>query len=231
MSLILAHLGARDAAALGTIIPRGIAFCEYPSQTVDTSLRPAEIKQIVQRKMSTKRQVEFARGRACARRAMAHLGYQDEDLLIGTSRAPMWPKGLVGSITHCESYCAAAVARTTDLKALGIDAEIWEEFPIEVCDEIVEVAELNASAFSLSPSPLQLALIFSAKESIFKAINPLIQRFFDFRSVRVQVDFTRESFSIYSTDIDEIKKLSPSLRGRFIITGPLVLTSAIIMSR
>src|SRR5258708_8108427 len=57
-----------------------------------------------------KRRREFTAGRNCARRALAQLGYPDFALLAGSHGQPLWPPGIAGSITHCDDYCAVAVA-------------------------------------------------------------------------------------------------------------------------
>jgi 4'-phosphopantetheinyl transferase EntD len=53
---------------------------------------------------------EFATGRSCARQALAGLGLAPAPILRGAKREPLWPAGIVGSITHCRGYRAAAVA-------------------------------------------------------------------------------------------------------------------------
>src|SRR5690242_5958922 len=69
------------------------------------------------------RRAEFAAGRSAARRALAELGIGPVALPVGERRMPVWPTGIVGSITHCVGLAAAAVAWADDLAALGIDVE------------------------------------------------------------------------------------------------------------
>src|SRR5204862_697538 len=70
-----------------------------------------------------KRAAEFARGRACARAALAQLGVSSAPLPVGPERAPIWPEGFVGSVTHCRGLVAAVAARSARVSALGLDAE------------------------------------------------------------------------------------------------------------
>ena len=70
-----------------------------------------------------KRRREFAVGRMLARAALAAIGDPPSAIPTGNHREPVWPAGIVGSITHCAGYCAAAVARDAMVVALGIDAE------------------------------------------------------------------------------------------------------------
>ena len=70
------------------------------------------------------RQQEFTAGRTCARRAMGHLGLPDMAIPVGADRAPIWPAGIAGSISHSTTRCVAAIGRHSDgIKALGLDLE------------------------------------------------------------------------------------------------------------
>src|SRR5882672_7976907 len=69
------------------------------------------------------RRSEFATTRSCARQALHRLGVPEGPILRGPKREPLWPPGIVGSLTHCTGYRAAAVARASDVLAIGIDAE------------------------------------------------------------------------------------------------------------
>jgi 4'-phosphopantetheinyl transferase EntD len=71
-----------------------------------------------------KRKLEFAKGRECARRALRQLGVEGFSLLNGTRRAPLWPSGVVGTVTHCRTFCAVAVARRNRYAGIGLDAEL-----------------------------------------------------------------------------------------------------------
>ena len=77
-----------------------------------------------------RRRREFAMGRACARRALARLGIENRPLLPGHDRAPVWPRGIVGSISHCEGFCAVAVARRDRTSSIGLDVEL--RVPLDV---------------------------------------------------------------------------------------------------
>jgi hypothetical protein len=70
---------------------------------------------------------ELESGRVYAKRALALMGIRNVDLPIAPDRSPLWPAGIVGSLTHVtgseDGQFAAAVARTTDVCAIGIDME------------------------------------------------------------------------------------------------------------
>jgi 4'-phosphopantetheinyl transferase EntD len=67
---------------------------------------------------------ELENGRRAAKLALAALGVTAADLPIGEDRAPRWPDGIVGSLSHAANYVAAAVARSSDVSALGIDVDV-----------------------------------------------------------------------------------------------------------
>nr|WP_245651785.1 hypothetical protein [Streptosporangium amethystogenes] len=86
---------------------------------------------------------EFTTARWCARDALGHLGYPPMPVLPGAKGAPVWPPGVVGSITHCAGYRAAAVARSGDVATLGIDAEPNKPLPSGILEVITVDEELR----------------------------------------------------------------------------------------
>ncbi|MBO0810344.1 MAG: 4'-phosphopantetheinyl transferase superfamily protein, partial [Actinobacteria bacterium] len=136
-----------------------------------------------------RRRQEFAAGRACARAALAGLGLPPAPILCGERGAPQWPAGVAGSITHCDGYRAAAVARTSDLASLGVDAEPDQPLPAGVLDMIstaperARLAGLARPAGPAAPAAPPVSwdrLLFSGKEAVYKAWFPLARRWLDF---------------------------------------------------
>jgi 4'-phosphopantetheinyl transferase EntD len=144
-----------------------------------------------------KRKKEFAKGRECARSALARLGYRGAAVLLtGTDREPLWPPGITGSITHTTGFCGAAVASSERYLGIGIEAEPAEPLEPELIRRICRADE------NLSPDGLRgeldegdelgeldesvvPRLVFSAKESVYKCLFPSIRRFLGFHDVRV----------------------------------------------
>ncbi len=136
-----------------------------------------------------KRQAEFFFGRWAAREALVQCGVTGFDVGIGTSREPVWPPGVVGSLTHCHGYAAAAVAPARDLQCLGIDIERVVtpqslDALLAVALDANELKRLAQSAQELSTAQLA-TLAFSAKESFYKAAFRQVGRFFGFEAARV----------------------------------------------
>ena len=157
----------------------------YP-EAIETGLFPEEREHIAQ--AVAKRRLEFAAVRRCARQALQELGYPPVPILPGEQREPQWPEGVVGSMTHCAGYCAAAVARAGDVSALGIDAEVHAPLPEGVLDlislesERERLARLTESA---SGSVHWDRVLFSAKESVYKAWFPLTRRWLGFEEADI----------------------------------------------
>ena len=176
------------------ILPPQVSVAEAREDDAAAPLFPEE-EEIVARAVERRRR-EFATGRSCARRALAGLGVEPSPILPGPLGEPKWPAGIVGSITHCEGYRAAAAARGSDLIALGIDAEPHAPLPPGLLGDVAAPAEAAALA-ELSrgrPEAHWDRLLFSAKESAFKAWYPLAGLPLDFLQARVAFDPAQESF-------------------------------------
>src|SRR5690349_19867240 len=102
-------------------MPAGVACRDTTEDVAESTLFAEEAERVA--KAVTKRRREFATVRHCARQALAELGIQPVALLNGERGAPKWPAGVVGSMTHCAGYRAAAVALDTVIHTIGIDAE------------------------------------------------------------------------------------------------------------
>ena len=111
------------AGLIADLLPPAAAASESTGDPTDAGpgLFPAE--EAVMRTAGPRRRAEFAAGRLCARAALARLGVPAAPILPGPAGQPRWPAGVTGSITHCAGYRACAVARTTEVAAIGIDAE------------------------------------------------------------------------------------------------------------
>src|SRR5262245_21280577 len=112
------------------LLPDYVACAESQGDDSSATLLPEEAPAVGRAIEARIR--EFTTARSCARRAMARFGVPPRPILSGPRREPLWPDGYVGSITHCDGYRAAAVARQQDALAIGIDAEPHEPLPPEI---------------------------------------------------------------------------------------------------
>jgi 4'-phosphopantetheinyl transferase EntD len=143
-----------------------------------------------------KRRLEFAAGRSCARAAMEKLGVAKQPVPAGADRAPIWPDGVVGSISHCDGLCAAVVARAGEgFVSLGLDLE--PAVPLE--DELIDTVCGDDELRWLSSQPgrergLLAKAIFCAKEAFYKAQYPLSLELIDFHAISVALEIDDNSF-------------------------------------
>ena len=135
---------------------------------------------------SLKRLSDFSTGRYCAIKALEQLGIQDAIIPIGEDRAPIWPEGIVGSISHCDSLTGAIVAKSSDHISLGLDIEEIGRVTSDLWDLVFTENEKNY-LFRLSDEDIlvQSTAIFSIKEAFYKFQHPLTKTFLDFLDVEV----------------------------------------------
>ncbi|MFG2040408.1 4'-phosphopantetheinyl transferase [Dactylosporangium sp. NPDC048998] len=171
-----------------TILPAGVRSAEAFDDRAPAPLFPEEAALVAG--ADPKRRTEFATARACARRALGELGLPPVPVLRDASRAPRWPHGVVGSLTHCAGYRAAAVARADAFAAVGIDAEPHAPLPDGVLGLVagpVERAEL-ARLGRADGSVCWDRLLFCGKEAAYKAWYPLTRRWLGFGDAVVTID-------------------------------------------
>jgi 4'-phosphopantetheinyl transferase EntD len=178
------------------ILPDHVVAVEAFGDDPAAELFPQEWAAMARATESRRR--EFATGRACARAALARLGWPAVAVPRGPRGDPMWPEGVVGSITHCAGYRAAAVALTKDVVSLGIDAEPDEALPDRGMLELIALEEERARLGELAavlPGTGWDRLLFSAKESVYKAWFPLAGRWLGFESALVSIDQDQGAFT------------------------------------
>lgn len=127
-----------------------------------------------------KRRSEFLAGRACAALALRQAGQAEDVPRHG--RAPIWPAGVAGSITHSRDRAIAAVS--THYDALGLDCEalVAPDRALQLAAAIFSEAESRLRPEAL-PFASFFTLVFSAKEALYKALSSRLSRIPDFREV------------------------------------------------
>jgi 4'-phosphopantetheinyl transferase EntD len=177
-----------------------------------------------------KRRQSYTAGRTCARQALRVIGAPELPILRGQKQEPIWPDGIVGSITHCDGYCAAAIAYNRDFISLGIDAEINEPLP----DEVLELVALKPEIDWLRQVPKSLLcwdkLLFSIKESVYKTWYPVAHCWLGFEQVLVTIEPETDSF--VATVLSPASAQAPpgmlSFQGRYLVEGSLIVTAICI---
>lgn len=130
------------------------------------------------------RRAEFVAGRAAARAALVALGLSPVAIPRGPAGAPLWPDGIVGSISHAAGLCLAAAAREVDCAALGLDIEEDRPLPADLVAEVCGPAERASLPPGDAGGRAALA-VFSAKEAAYKALHPRGAGVFGFDALEV----------------------------------------------
>ncbi|MFV0278932.1 MAG: 4'-phosphopantetheinyl transferase [Parahaliea sp.] len=167
--------------------PVVLAACCYDTALFDESLfgslglvQPEQLQRAV-----AKRKAEFLAGRYCARRALARLGLPDARIGIGGQRQPLWPGGVRGAISHTRQLAMAAVSRDASVCGVGVDVEevLTPAAMVQIQPLVLNADECDLLSRVRWPRESLVTLIYSIKESFFKAAFPLVQRYFDFDAI------------------------------------------------
>ncbi len=182
-----------SGGALASLFRGDAVTIEAEARLVDDQLFPEEWAHI--QGAIPKRRAEFGTARVCAREALAALGLPPTALVPTGDRAPVWPAGVVGSITHTHGYCAVVVDRSPPMRSIGLDAELLrplEEGTIELICTPAERAWIRAQP---DASEVDLVLlVFSAKEAYYKCQYPLSSTVLDFHDVELRINPTLRRF-------------------------------------
>ena len=223
-------VAAADAPLLRGLFPAAVGAAELCGGAVGIGLWPAEA-QAVERAVPG-RVREFAAGRACARVAMAQLGHAPVAVPSRPDRAPAWPTGLVGSITHTSGYCAAVVASASLYVGIGIDVEQVGTIDADLWSRLYTPTELDwLQGQSDAWRDEAAALLFCAKEAFYKSQYPSTGRWLEFDDVEVEVHRPADGIEVGTYTIRVVGQVSPacfpsSAHGRYCTRGGLLLASA-----
>lgn len=225
---------ASDEAGASIASPFGdkaIAFSICSAQNLAWfTLHPLE-EQSLGEAVSLKRRSDFRVGRAAARRALEGVGFPVlTPVLRGENREPLWPLGIVGSIAHSGGYGIAAAAWQRDVPAIGVDIqEIEERYTDELIARFADPDEFDWVRSDPSKQTERAVRLFSAKESVFKALYPLRRVWFGFdvahlapgrdeNSFRAAVRLPAVSSSVIELDV------GITLFRNYVISGAVLVT-------
>jgi 4'-phosphopantetheinyl transferase EntD len=201
-------------------------------RVADHQAPPAGAEEALAARMTPARRAQFTAGRMLARKALARLGVAATALPRAASGAPVWPAGCVGSITHCgegaAGWCIVAVAHGDARLSLGLDAEVDRPLDPALVERVLRPEETRRRT---GDDDLLTTVIFSAKESVYKALNPLTGRFLDFHDVAIALDVAGGEFAARVLQPDWPTTAPRRLSGRWRRQGGLVLTAVEVPHR
>lgn len=168
------------------VVPRHAVAYWYPLDGSDEASLAVSIPDVLSNAVP-KRLGSFRAGRACSACALrqlvpsaSHVQWPGYDAV----RAPIWPDGICGSISHSDQAAIAILAPSDTLRGIGIDIELPIGF-LEQDGLAAQIYQLDEGAVLAASkwAPQTFTVIFSAKEAIYKAIYPTVRRFVGFEEV------------------------------------------------
>jgi enterobactin synthetase component D len=133
-----------------------------------------------------KRKAEFLCGRFLAALGLERLGGPQMEIGVGEHRQPLWPAAFSGSLSHSNDRAACLLSNDANL-ALGIDIEnlLTDAGAQNIANSVVDATELALLAADPGGFGPALTAVFSAKETLFKALYPRVRNYFDFHAARI----------------------------------------------
>ncbi|KKW63623.1 4'-phosphopantetheinyl transferase [Mycolicibacterium elephantis] len=222
------------AALLSGVLPASIpelAAAERYDDPAEIAPLPEE-EPLIARSVA-KRRNEFVTVRYCARQALSQLGVGPVPILKGEKGEPRWPDGVVGSLTHCEGFRGAAVAKQGAVRSVGIDAEPHGVLP----DGVLDAISLPTERAELAELPAGLhwdRILFCAKEATYKAWFPVTRRWLGFEDAHIVFDVDDSGSAGRFVSRILIDPAAPSgppletLSGRWSVRDGLTLTAIVL---
>ncbi len=143
-----------------------------------------DVREPVGERWAPKRRLEFKAGRILARAMLGARNCSYAMLLPDIDRVPLWPDGIVGSISHSSRRVCVALADSDKIRCLGLDTEPVNSVAEELHAMLFNTAELLA----IRSGTVNSTEVFCAKEALYKAVYPEHREFFDFLDVSVEFD-------------------------------------------
>lgn len=199
-----------------------LAAVEPWLKALDRAALPPSLLSMVARRLQA-----FMAGRLCAEHALAQLGIGGLGVSRGPLGQPLWPHGVVGSIAHTPTMAYAAVCGAHEAAGLGLDSE-----PCVDADGLTAIRELcctsaeSAALFGRSDDSLMATVLFSAKESLYKAIHRQVDRFVDFTEVEAtSIDQSAGTVDLRPVPGTALSQSLPPQRALFRVVDGTVHTS------
>lgn len=214
-------------AALRWLFPDGVAL-ELASLDEDAEAQLFHVEQSAIQGAAPGRRREFAAGRLAAHRAQRSLGLNAGPIAMAPDRAPIWPEGLKGSISHGGGVCAAVVTADPAIRSLGLDIEPDQALPADILDTVLVPGERAWLSAQANAGHLARA-IFCIKEAVYKAQYPLSRQIFGFDAIEVKADLAAGSFQAGFLQSHSPFRSGDRLEGRFIRSEGLIAAGVCIV--
>ncbi len=172
----------RLSSCLRRILPARVSVAALDVEDVDISALPDDL---ILDNAGAKRQRQYAAGRLAAWQAIEACGHAPVYPAKGNDREPLWPQGLVGSISHTDYFALAAATGASTAASLGIDLEALHDLRPGLPEKILTSSELSLLRSTGSYTDESVLKLFSFKECVYKAVYPVFGRYVGFREVEI----------------------------------------------
>lgn len=180
------------------------------------------------------RKLEHHAGRVCAKWAIKALNINNTSntISIGSKGEPIWPRGIIGSITHTQDFACAVVAPASAYIGIGIDSEkcVDEDGCADITNVCLGIKESQLLKNELLTKCQLATLMFSTKEAFYKAAYPYVKRFIDFDELEI-TDIDPLSGQIYMNSDVLDSRSSFHICGRYVIRDNYVHTSVVLYKK
>lgn len=203
-----------------SLFPNSVTGIIQPIDDHLSDLHPDELGII--HSASSKRKFEFSTGRWCAKQALASQGIQDISIVSGKHREPVWPKGFVGSISHCKDQCGAVIAKNSELQSIGFDVENIKNLKNDIARIVCTDEEKEwIKNQNRHPYNVLVLLIFSLKESVYKCIYQYTQTRIGFKDCTItpELESNRASLIFHRNDMNPDIQLQYFINNKHIYSG------------
>lgn len=208
--------------------------CEFETAHFDDALfsiyhigLPASVARAVRKRRAT-----FFAGRYAVRAALTALTGVPVEVPIAQDGSPAWPDSIIGSITHTDRYALCTVGRRVHIRSLGLDTEYVFDSALarQVGSSILSEREFAYLSTLALDDKTGLTILFSAKESLYKALFPEVRAFFDFFAVELtSLDLNTQTFVFrLRQDLSAGWPRDSLVAGRFFIINGRVVTHVVL---
>ena len=212
---------------IADVLPAFVTTVSCRVDACHARLAPAEAGLVV--RAVEKRRAEFTAGRFCAHQALARCSCDIAAIGADAYGAPLWPDAMVGSITHSRAHAAAAVACAADCRGIGIDIEALGRFTRTMANRVLLPEEIEGLGCSFGSDWLCGAtMLFSAKESVYKCLYPLVGPAMRFHDAQITVAGTHALEIILSPALHERLPHAFSMQGYWCLEQQEVVTAIVL---
>jgi len=175
------------------------------------------------------RKNEYLCGRVLAQAVLNHHFGLDQPITSMYEPLPIWPNHVLGSISHSQNKLIVALSNNAIY--LGVDIEHWvtSEFAQESAHLVLTPSEFDLwknKAAEFFDFARYVSLIFSIKESLYKAVYPTAKQYIDFLEASI-VDINFENQTLTLTFLPEIQQryqLLEQYQGGWVVEQDHIMT-------